>query len=100
MQKVVLASAMLFAVLTGSASAQSGGPAEIKQPGPPRLTTPGTSDSVVVKPGGIDNGGPGSIGTEAHSGLGADSVSNNSGAAGNANKPELALPNTGGGGGR
>ena len=76
------------------------GPAEIVPPGPARMTAPGTSDVPVVNPGGSENSGPGSVGTEAHSGLGADSRTNNSAASGNANKPEVAIPNTGGGGGR
>lgn len=94
----LLAGVMLTASVP--AFAQSAGPAEIKQPGPARMTSPGTSDVPVVKPGGTDNSGPGSIGTEAYGATGADSRSNNSGAAGNANKPEVAIPNTGGGGGR
>ncbi len=99
MNKCVL-SAVLLLICTGALAQTATGPAEIKQPGPPRLTQPGTPASGFVKPGGIDNGGPGSVGTTVNSALGSDSISNNSGAAGNANKPEVAVPNTGGGGGR
>lgn len=101
MSKIILSATALLLAISAPALAQStSGPAEIKQPGPARMTAPGTSDVPVVKPGGGDNSGPGSIGTEAYGPLGADSRSNNSGAAGNANKPEVAIPNTGGGGGR
>lgn len=99
MSKLVV-SAFLVALSTGALAQTAAGPAEIKQPGPPRITQPGTPSNSFVKPGGVDNGGPGSVGTQVNSGLGADSISNNSGAAGNANKPEVAVPNTGGGGGR
>lgn len=93
-------SAALLLAAAMPVRAQSNDPAAITQPGPARVTTPGAPDTTVVKPGGIDNGGPGSVGTEARSGLGADSRSNNSGADANSGKPELAVPNAGGGGGR
>lgn len=99
MNKFILA-AFLAPLSTGAFAQAATGPAEIRQPGPPRITQPGTPSNSFVKPGGIDNGGPGSVGTAVNSGLGADSISNNSGASGNANKPEVAVPNTGGGGGR
>ena len=54
----------------------------------------------MVKPGGAANGGPGAAGTEIRGGTGAESRSNNPGADANSGKPEVAVPNTGGGGGR
>ncbi|KAB1069325.1 hypothetical protein [Methylobacterium planeticum] len=94
---------LIFAVvalpLATTAFAQTGtGPAEIRQPGPPTAIAPAEATGTVVKPGGIDNSGPGSIGTAAPGGTGASSISNNSGAAGNAEHPERPIGNTGGGG--
>jgi len=93
---LLTSTALVFAT---SALAQGTGPAEIRQPGPPRITTPGTSDTPVVKPGGIDNGGPGSIGSVAPGATGAETRSNNSGASGNAEQNTKPIGNTGGGGG-
>ena len=45
--------------------------AEIEPPGPPRLTIPGVVGEGIVWPGGIDNRGPGSIGTVAPGATGA-----------------------------
>lgn len=97
MRKLLLAAiALPFAT---SAIAQSGtGPAEIRQPGPPTLVAPTEATGTVVKPGGSTNSGPGSIGTIAPGGTGTPSISNNSGAAGNAEHPERPIANTGGGG--
>ncbi|GJE56018.1 MULTISPECIES: hypothetical protein [Methylobacterium] len=89
-------------LLSGAASAQSGGgnkPAEIRQPGPPRITTPGEPATEFVKPGGGTKSGPGSVETQVRGGTGADSRSSSSAADGNAEKPELPVGNTGGGGG-
>jgi len=94
---LVLASALLASASV--ALAQGNAPAEIKQPGPPRMTAPGVVGEPVVKPGGVDNGGPGSIGTIAPGATGASSVSNNSGASGNAEQNQKPIGNTGGGGG-
>jgi hypothetical protein len=94
---LVLASALLASASV--ALAQGNAPAEIKQPGPPRVTAPGVGGEPVVKPGGVDNGGPGSIGTIAPGATGASSVSNNSGASGNAEQNQKPIGNTGGGGG-
>jgi hypothetical protein len=97
MRYVLLTSVAL--VLASPAFAQGNGPAEIRQPGPPRITTPGTPDTPVVKPGGIDNGGPGSIESVARGATGAETISNNSGASGNAEQNTKPIGNTGGGGG-
>ncbi|MBX9931125.1 MAG: hypothetical protein K2Y56_06250 [Methylobacterium sp.] len=91
--------AILALPLSAAALAQSGNaPAEIRQPGPPSLTPPGTSSAPVEKPGGIDNGGPGSIGSMSRGPTGAGTISNNSGAAGNAEQNQKPIGNTGGGG--
>ena len=84
---------------TGGGTGGGSGAAEIRQPGPPTLTQPGTSAAPVVKPGGIDNGGPGSIGSVSRGATGAETISNNSGAAGNAEQNQKPIGNTGGGGG-
>ena len=101
MQRILSTTTLVLAAaaFVAPALAQSGGSAEIRQPGPPRITTPGTPDSPVVKPGGIDNGGPGSIGSVAPGATGAETRSNNSGASGNAEQNTKPIGNTGGGGG-
>jgi hypothetical protein len=96
--RAILAAALALP-LAVPALAQSGtGAAPIRQPGPPQITTPGEVTSSTVKPGGLDNGGPGSAGTLMRGGTGATSTDNNPGAAGNAGKPEMPIGNTGGGG--
>ncbi|WP_430912295.1 hypothetical protein [Methylobacterium sp. sgz302541] len=100
MTKIALSAGALMLAATLPALAQANPPAEIRQPAPPSVAAPDATGSTFVKPGGLDNGGPGSVGTVARSGLGADSTSNNSGADANSGKPELAVPNAGGGGGR
>lgn len=104
MKKILIAAlALPLSTAAFAQSTQTGGGAGAaapRQPGPAQVTTPGTPPSNVVQPGGVENGGPGSVGTEARGATGAESRSNNSGASGNAQKPELAVPNTGGGGGR
>ncbi|WP_238313680.1 hypothetical protein [Methylobacterium crusticola] len=47
----------------------------------------------------MDNSGPGSTGTLARSGLGADNWTNDSANTSNSSDPERGLPNTGSGGG-
>ncbi|MDB5644518.1 hypothetical protein [Methylobacterium sp.] len=96
--RITTALALILAC-TATALAQGNAPAEIRQPGPPRMTQPGVTGAPVVKPGGVDNGGPGSIGTVAPGATGASSVSNNSGASGNAEQNQKPIGNTGGGGG-
>ncbi|GJD76456.1 hypothetical protein [Methylobacterium goesingense] len=96
----IIPTTLALVLASGSlALAQGNAPAEIKQPGPPRMTQPGVTGEPVVKPGGIDNGGPGSIGTIAPGATGASSISNNSGASGNAEQNQKPIGNTGGGGG-
>ena len=93
---------MLALPLSTAAFAQSGNaPAEIRQPGPPSLTPPGTSSAPVVKPGGIDNGGPGSVGSISRGPTGGETISNNSAASGNAEQNQKPIGNAGsvGGGG-
>lgn len=98
--RIISTTVALILAGTSLALAQTGNaPGEIKQPGPPRMTAPGVTGGPVVKPGGVDNGGPGSIGTIAPGATGASSISNNSGAAGNAEQNQKPIGNTGGGGG-
>lgn len=100
MKRLSLAGIAVFLALP--ASAQTGvNPAEIREPGPKRLTTPYQGQEGVFEGSGsqIDNSGPGSTGTLARSGLGADNWSNNTANTSNSSDPERALPNTGGGGG-
>ncbi|MET0258713.1 MAG: hypothetical protein ABW179_09040 [Methylobacterium sp.] len=101
MSKTAAALYLPLLVLSGPALAQAGGnkPAEIRQPGPPRVTTPGEPQAGFVKPDEGAKAGPGSVGTQVRGGTGADSRSNSSAADGNAEKPELPVGNTGGGGG-
>lgn len=92
--------AALALPLASPAFAQSStGPAEIRQPGPATMTQPGTSAAPIVKPGGIDNGGPGSVGSISRGATGGETISNNSGASGNAEQNQKPIGNTGGGGG-
>lgn len=87
-------------VLAGApALAQGNAPAEIKQPGPPRMTAPGSAGAAVVKPGGLDNGGPGAIGPVAPGATGAASAANTSGSSGSAGQNQEPIANTGGQGG-
>lgn len=88
-------------LIAGPALAQdANAPGSIRQPGAARLTSPGPRESVFEgQPVGIENGGPGSTGTLAHSGLGAVNVTNNSAETLNSSTPERGQPNTGGGGG-
>lgn len=99
MNKLILVGAAIL--LASPAVAQSADPAQIRQPGPPRLTTPGQPPELVVDPGGPDvaNSGPASTGTIARSGTAADNTSNNTAETLNSGTPERGLPNTGGGGG-
>lgn len=100
MRIMLTALALVLASPTlAQAQAQGNAPAEIKQPGPPRLTQPTVTGDPVVKPGGTANGGPGSIGTIAPGATGASSASNNSGASGNGEQNQKPIGNTGGGGG-
>lgn len=87
-------------LIAGPALAQdANAPAPIRDGGPPRLTTPGPQESIFEgEPVGVENGGPGSTGTLAHSGLGADNVTNNSAETLNSETPERGIPNTGNGG--
>lgn len=99
MRRVYLAGIAVF--LSLPAYAQTGvNPAEIREPGPPRLTTPGQGREEVFEGSRtqIDNSGPGSTGTLARSGLGADNWSNDTANTSNSSDPERGLPNTGGGG--
>lgn len=97
MRAFILAAATL--PLATAALAQTGTePAPIVSPGPPRATAPGETTGAIVKPGGLENSGPGSDGTAIRGGTGAATIDNNSGAAGNAEKPEMGIGNTGGGG--
>ena len=87
-------------VLAGApALAQGNAPAEIKQPGPPRMTAPGLAGAPVVKPGGLDKGGPGAIGPVAPGATGAASAANTSGSSGTAGQNQEPIANTGGQGG-
>jgi hypothetical protein len=54
----------------------------------------------VVQPGGpgVANSGPGSMGAVSPSGTGADTITNNPGAANNSTQPSRPIPPTGGGG--
>lgn len=101
MSKTAAALSVPLMVLSGAALAQADGnkPAEIRQPGPPRITTPGEPQAGFVKPEAGAKSGPGAVETQVRGGTGADSRSNNSAADGNAEKPELPVGNTGGGGG-
>lgn len=92
----------LIALAATPALAQTGAnPPKIVEPGPPRLTTPGQPPEAVVQGGGagVANGGPGTTGTLARSGTGADNTSNDTAATSNSPSPERAIPNVGGGGG-
>ncbi|TGD96839.1 hypothetical protein EU555_22220 [Methylobacterium nonmethylotrophicum] len=100
MKRLFLAGLSLFLVLP--ASAQTGAnPAEIREPGPPRITTPFEGQEEVFEGSRtqVDNAGPGSTGTLARSGLGADNWTNDSANTSNSSDPERGLPNTGSGGG-
>ncbi len=99
MNKLILAGAAIM--LVSPAIAQSTGPAPIREPGPPRVTSPNQAPEVIVAPGGpsVANSGPAATGTIARSGTAADSASNNTAETLNSGTPERALPNTGGGGG-
>lgn len=97
--RIIPTTLALVLASTSFTLAQGNAPAEIKQPGPPRLTAPGVAGGPVVKPGGIDNGGPGSVGSIAPGATGASSISNNSAASGNAEQNQKLIANTGGGGG-
>jgi hypothetical protein len=97
--RALIIAAVTF-LLASAALAQTGAnPAPIKSPGPPRVTAPGETTGVIVKPGGLDNSGPGSNGAVIRGGTGAATVDSDSAAAGNAGKPELGIGNTGGSGG-
>ncbi len=100
MKRLFLAGISLFLVLP--AYAQSGAnPAEIREPGPPRLTTPFEGQEEVFEGSRtqVDNSGPGSTGTLARSGTGADNWSNDTANTSNASNPERGIPNSGGSGG-
>ncbi|WP_342154238.1 hypothetical protein [Methylorubrum sp. SB2] len=86
--------AALALPLATAALAQAG-PAEIKPPGPKQTLGPADGTTTVVQPGGVDNGGPGSLGTAAPGATGATNITNNPGAAGNAEKPALPIGNAG-----
>ena len=87
--------ASLVLILTGTAFAQS--PAVVT-PG-----APGTTGSAVVGAPGVLSRQPGAVGSEdavsySPTGQPADTISNNSAAAGNANQPSRVAPQGGGGG--
>ena len=83
---------------TNAGTGGGASPAEIRQPSPPTLTQPGTSAAPVVEPGGVENGSPGSVGSISRGPTGGETVSNNSGASGNAEQNQKPVGNTGGGG--
>ncbi|GJE77949.1 hypothetical protein [Methylorubrum suomiense] len=87
--------ALPLALPLATAAHAQAGPAEIKQPAPPRTLGPADGATTVVQPGGVDNGGPGSLGTAAPGVTGATNVTNNPGTAGNAEKPEQPIGNAG-----
>ncbi|MET7247870.1 hypothetical protein ABZT49_31415 [Methylobacterium sp. EM32] len=100
MRGLYLAGIAMF--LAVPAYAQTGvNPAEIREPGPKRLTTPyqGREEVFEGSRTQIDNSGPGSTGTLARSGTGADNWSNDTANTSNSTDPERGLPNTGGSGG-
>ncbi|MFH6784561.1 MULTISPECIES: hypothetical protein [Methylobacterium] len=100
MKRLFLAGIAVF--LISPAHAQVGSdPAEIREPGPKRLTTPNQGQEEVFEGSRtqIDNSGPGSTGTLARSGLGADNWSNDTANTSNASNPERGIPNSGGSGG-
>ncbi|AWN51200.1 hypothetical protein DK412_05385 [Methylobacterium sp. 17Sr1-1] len=100
MKRLYLAGIAVF--LAMPAYAQTGSdPAEIREPGPKRLTTPyqGREEVFEGSRTQIDNSGPGSTGTLARSGTGADNWSNDTANTSNSTDPERGLPNTGGSGG-
>lgn len=100
MKRLFLAGIAVF--LISPVLAQTGSnPAEIREPGPKRLTTPGQGQEEVFEGSRdqVDNSGPGSTGTLARSGLGADNWSNDTANTSNASNPERGIPNSGGGGG-
>ncbi|KQQ40916.1 hypothetical protein ASF58_08145 [Methylobacterium sp. Leaf125] len=83
--RVCASSLRVAGVLAGApALAQGNAPAEIKQPGLPRMTAPGLAGAAVVKLGGLDKGGPGAIGTVAPGATGASCAANTSRASGSA----------------
>ncbi|WP_232630183.1 hypothetical protein [Methylobacterium sp. Leaf118] len=83
-----LALPLATAALAPSALAQAG-PAETQPPGPKRRLGPADGAGTVVQPGGIDHGGPGSVGTVAP---GSTHITNNPGTA---EKPEQPIANPG-----
>lgn len=98
--RVSASSLRVGGVLAGTpALAQGNAPAEIKQPGPPRMTAPGLAGAPVVKLGGLDKGGPGAIGPVAPGATGAASAANTSGSSGTAGQNQEPIANTGGQGG-
>ena len=98
-----LSTAVCFALLAATpAFAQTGAnPPDIREPGPAVVTTPGQPPEAVFQGSRtpIDMDGPGSTGTLARSGTGADNWTNNSAETLNSTDPERAIPNVGGGGG-
>jgi hypothetical protein len=78
--------AMFF---TGAALAQA-------PTGSPSGTAPGSAGVVAPQPG--STGAPGTVNANP-TGQPADTITNNSSAGGNANQPERAVPQGGGGGG-
>lgn len=96
--RALIIAAAIFPLATAAFAQADNKPAPITPPAPPSVTAPGETTGAIVKPGGLDNGGPGSDGVVIRGGTGAATVDSNSGAAGNAGRPELAIGNTGGGG--
>ncbi|SEP49791.1 hypothetical protein SAMN04487843_13235 [Methylobacterium sp. ap11] len=100
MKQLCIAGVAVF--LAVPALAQTGAnPAEIREPGPPQLTTPfqGRQEVFEGSRSQVENSGPGATGTLARSGTGADNWSNDTANTSNSSDPERGLPNTGGGGG-
>lgn len=93
--KQLFLAALALPFATAALAQANAGPAEIKQPAPPRTLGPADGTSTVVQPGGVDNGGPGSVGTAAPGVTGATNVTNNPGTAGNSEKPEQPIGNAG-----
>ena len=102
MKKVLLAALILplssVAFAQGTQTGQGAGAEKPRQPGPEKVSPSGSEGTSVVKPGGVENSGPGSAATEIRGPTGAESRTNNPGADANAGKPEMPVGNTGGGG--
>lgn len=93
--KQLFLAALALSFASAALAQSNAGPAEIKPPGPLRTLGPADGTTTVVQPGGIDKGGPGSLGTVAPGVTGATNVTNNPGTAGNSEKPEQPIGNAG-----